>query len=104
MPEESDVDDETATDWLAHDYVEHFAEKAHAWLDARPDWPLAWQDSCGLSDALVLVTGEQMEALQAELEELLARYRRVGAGSPSAKRVAFFTAPLPVDPPPGSRR
>lgn len=99
IDEQSD-DDDAAMDWLARDYIQHFAGKAHQWIDARPDWPLAWQEACGLDDHLVLVTEEQMEALQEEIAQVLARYRRVGAGNPQAKRVTYYTCPLPVDPPP----
>lgn len=92
-------DDDAAIDWLARDYIQHFAGKAQAWLTAQPDWPISWQEACGLEDHLVLVTDEQLEALQEELTALLSRYRRVGAGNPSARRVTYYTCPLPVDPP-----
>ncbi|GAB48275.1 ArsR/SmtB family transcription factor [Mobilicoccus pelagius] len=93
-------DDDAALDWLARDYIGHFTEKAHAWLTDSPEWPLAWQEACGLDDHLVLVTDEQLASLRADIAELFARYRRVGAGNPQAKRVTFYTCPLPVDPPP----
>ena len=32
-----DEDSETALNWLARDYVRHFAEQAERWLDASPD-------------------------------------------------------------------
>lgn len=94
-----DGDDDAALDWLARDYVQHFAEKAQDWLDTREDWPGDWQEQVGLEDHLVLVTPAQLAALRGELHDLLERYRRVGAGSPQAKRVSVYTCPLPVDPP-----
>lgn len=97
--DEADDDDEAAVDWLARDYIQHFAGKAQAWLTAQPEWPISWQEACGLEDRLVLVTDEQLEALQGEIGAVLARYRRVGAGSPSARRVTYYTCPLPADPP-----
>lgn len=96
---ESDDDDATL-DWLARDYIGHFADKAQAWVSDAPEWPLSWQEACGLDDHLVLVTDEQLGALRSEILDVLQRYRRVGAGNPSAKRVTFYTCPLPVDPPP----
>ncbi len=104
--DEASDDDEAAIDWLARDYIQHFAGKAQAWLTAQPEWPLSWQEACGLEDHLVLVTGDQLDALQSEIAAVLARYRRVGAGNPSARRVTFYTCPLPVDPPrpPADRR
>lgn len=104
--DDTDDSDEAALDWLARDYIQHFAGKAQAWLTAQPEWPISWQEACGLEDHLVLVTDEQLEGLQDEIAALLGRYRRVGAGSPSARRVTYYTCPLPVDPPrpPRSRR
>ncbi|WP_226345768.1 ArsR/SmtB family transcription factor [Agilicoccus flavus] len=97
--DDPDDDDEAGLDWLARDYVAHFAEKAQAWIGARPDYPLEWQEVCGLDDALVQVTDEQLSALRSEIADVLARYRRVGAGNPQARRVTVWTCALPVDPP-----
>lgn len=95
-----DEDDLAAEQWLQRDYVAHFAERAGAWIDDAAGWPAAWQEHCGLTDHAVLVTTEQLTALVAELAEVMERYRRAGAGSPGARRVAAYTALLPVDPPP----
>ncbi|MDF8264369.1 winged helix-turn-helix domain-containing protein [Luteipulveratus flavus] len=95
-----DADDEAAADWLARDYVQHFAVRADAWVGERGRWPTTWRQHCGLDDHAVLVTTEQLTALSAELAEVLDRYRRAGAGTPGARRVAAYTCLLPVDPPP----
>lgn len=92
-------DDEAATErWLDHDYVDHFATRAHRWIDEQDAWAPIWQESCGLRDVPVLATEEQFVAYLAELDELNQRYRRIGAGSPGARRIAVFIDPLPVDP------
>lgn len=93
-----DPDDVAAADWLARDYLEHFTDRAGRWLDSRDTWAAPWQPVLGLEDHLVLVTAEQMTALREELIEVLERYRRVGQGSPRAKRVSVYTCALPVDP------
>lgn len=92
-------DPETAADdlWLAHDHVEHLAARAHAWVDASHEWPLVWQEEAGLHDFAVLVDEEQLDALRAELGEVMARYRRIGAGTPGARRVAVTVAIHPID-------
>lgn len=90
-----DVDDDL---WLAHDHVEHLASRAHAWVDAAGAWPLVWQEEAGLHDYAVLVDEEQMVALRSELEAVLGRYRRIGAGTPGAKRVAVTLAVHPLAP------
>ncbi|MCK0110994.1 helix-turn-helix domain-containing protein [Ornithinimicrobium sp. F0845] len=95
-----DPDDLAAADWLARDYLEHFTDRAGAWLGSRADWPTPWQSVLGLEDHLVLVSAEQMTALREELVEVLERYRRLGQGNPQAKRVSVYTCALPVDPTP----
>ena len=94
---EGDEDAETALGWLERDYVRHFAEQAERWLDVAPSWPLAWRDAAGPSDAMVLVTADQLRALTAELGEVIARYRRLGQGNPEAKRVGVYLHALPLD-------
>lgn len=96
-----DPDDLAAADWLARDYLEHFTDRAGAWLEARHHWPDPWQPVLGLEDHLVLVTAEQMTALREELAEVLERYRRLGQGNPQAKGVSVYTCALPVDRRPG---
>ena len=54
-------------------------------------------DAVGV-DAVVAVDRVEVAYL-AELDELNERYRRIGAGSPGARRMALFFAPYPVDPP-----
>lgn len=92
-----DADAETALGWLAHDWLRHFTEKFGRWLDAQVTWPVAWRDAAGMSDYAVLVTAEQMGELSAQLDALISRYARVGAGNPDAKRVAVYTASYPID-------
>lgn len=92
-----DPDDAEAADWLALDYLSHFADRARHWLSDRSTWAPVWREQCGLDDRTVQVTAEQLTALRAELDEVLERYRRVGQGNPQAKRVVVYTCPLPVD-------
>lgn len=99
-----DEDEAAAALWLQRDYVQHFAERADRWVTEQDDWPATWRDACGLADHPLLVTTEQLTALAAEIGEVMARYRRIGAGSPGARRVAAYTCLLPVDPPTGQRR
>ena len=91
------ADNEAALVWLARDYLHHFTDRAEQWLDARDRWPANWREPAGLSDHLVQVTAGQLSALRTDLAEVLERYRRIGAGNPSAKRVSVYLCPLPVD-------
>lgn len=92
-----DDDDEADANWLEHDYLNHTLERAHAWVDAQHTWPLIWQEECRAFDAQVLVSEEQMTAFRAELNALLGRYRRAGAGTPGARRILVTVAPTPLD-------
>lgn len=92
-----DEDDAAALEWLAMDYADHFRDRCGQWIEQRRHWPAPWKDSCGLDDGQVLVTGEQLAAMRAELDEVLSRYRRLGQGNPQARRVVVYTCPLPID-------
>lgn len=92
-----DEDAETALNWLQRDYSRHLSERYERWLDARDGWPLAWREAVGMSDSYVIATPEQVEALNAELDDLFDRYRRVGQGNPAARRVAVYTVTYPID-------
>ena len=92
-----DEDSETALNWLARDYVRHFSTQAERWVDASPTWPVPWQDACGSSDDMVLLTAEQLSAMRDEIGDVVARYRRVGQGNPEAKRIAVYLFAYALD-------
>ena len=87
-----DEDAETALNWLVRDYTRHFAEQFERWLDVESTWPTERRDAAGMSDSFIIATPEQVEELKAEVDELLARYRRVGQGNPRARRLAVYSA------------
>jgi DNA-binding transcriptional ArsR family regulator len=99
--EGADDDARAALAWLARDYLNLFNDRAEQWLDTQERWPPQWREQVGLSDRLVQVTSGQLTALRADLDTVLERYRRVGAGNPDAKRVSVYLCPLPVDSPRG---
>lgn len=92
-----DEDAETALNWLVRDYTRHFAEQFERWLDVEAAWPAEWRDAAGMSDSYVIATPEQVEELKAEVDELIARYRRVGQGNPRARRLAVYSVLYPLD-------
>ena len=91
---------QAAIAWLARDYLHLFNDRAQQWLDTQDQWPAQWREQAGMSDHLVQVSAGQLSAMRGDLAEVLARYRRVGAGNPDAKRVSVYLCPLPVDRPP----
>ncbi len=92
-----DEDAETALNWLTRDYSRHLSEQFERWLDVEADWPDEWRDAAGMSDSFVVATAEQVEAMNEEIDEVLRRYRRVGQGNPSARRIAVYSVVYPVD-------
>jgi DNA-binding transcriptional ArsR family regulator len=94
---EGDEDSETALNWLSRDYVRHFSEQAERWVDVSPTWPPAWQDACGSSDDMVLVTADQLQAMRDEIGEVVRKYRRTGQGNPEAKRIAVYLFAYALD-------
>ncbi|HMM97015.1 helix-turn-helix domain-containing protein [Phycicoccus sp.] len=92
-----DDDAESALGWLQRDYARHLGERYERWLDVESGWPVEWRDAMGMDDSWVLATPEQAVALRRELDDVVARYRRVGQGNPNARRVAVYDVMYPVD-------
>jgi DNA-binding transcriptional ArsR family regulator len=90
-------DSETALNWLVRDYSRHLEQQFGRWLDVEGSWPVEWRDAAGMSDSFVLATPQQTEAFKAELDQLLARYRRAGQGHADARRLAVYSVIYPVD-------
>lgn len=92
-----DEDAETALNWLQRDYSRHLGERFERWLDAEAAWPAEWRDAAGMSDSFVVATAAQVAAMNAEILAVVERYRRVGQGNPSARRVAVYLVDYPLD-------
>ncbi len=92
-----DEDAETALNWLVRDYSRHLGEQFERWLDVEAEWPAEWRDAAGMNDSFIVATAAQVEELKAEVDDLLARYRRVGQGNPSARRLAVYNLVYPLD-------
>jgi len=56
--------------------VDLYAERARAWLVAEHTWPEQWQALSGLGDRMLHLSPEEVTALRADLDDLLARYRQ----------------------------
>jgi hypothetical protein len=50
--------------------------RARAWLTASHSWPQQWQDVSTFSDVALRLTVDEAQRLEADIQELLARYRR----------------------------
>jgi DNA-binding transcriptional ArsR family regulator len=92
-----DEDAETALNWLVRDYIRHLGEQFERWLDVEASWPAAWRDAAGMNDSFVIATPEQVEAMNAEIDAIVEKYRRVGQGNPGARRLAVYSVVYPLD-------
>ena len=92
-----DEDSEAALNWLVRDYGRHLQERFSRWLDVEGEWPVAWRDAAGMSDAEMLLTPEQAQALTADLARVVEEYRDAGQGHPDARRLACYSVLFPTD-------
>ncbi|WP_299035896.1 winged helix-turn-helix domain-containing protein [uncultured Pseudokineococcus sp.] len=91
--------------------VDLYAERARAWLLVEHTWPEQWQASSSLGDRMLSLTPEEVTALRADLDGVLARYRQhdpalpPGTGSVPADAVGVSLQlqlfPDPEQTPPG---
>jgi DNA-binding transcriptional ArsR family regulator len=92
-----DEDAETALSWLQRDYSRHLGEQFERWLDVEHTWPPEWQDAVGMGDSFVIATAEQVREMTEEVWAVFDKYRRIGQGNPSARRVAVYLVDYPLD-------
>ena len=92
-----DPDAEAASDWLRRHYLRSFLERYERWLDQSTDESLDWRDAAEFGDAELRLSPDGLRAFQAELAELLQRYRQPSPDDPEARRVAFYYHAFPVD-------
>jgi len=78
LPVEGDEAGTAASEDYERAVLELYAERARAWLVAKHTWPRQFQARSSLGDRALRLTPAQVAALQAELTDLLARYREYG--------------------------
>jgi len=82
-----DPDAEAASDWLRRHYLRSFLDHYEAWLDDQAQWPIEWQDAAGASDFVLNLGASDLAALNADLVELLQRYRDRPPSDPADARI-----------------
>ncbi|MFR9776242.1 ArsR/SmtB family transcription factor [Micromonospora sp. MS34] len=94
---DDDPDARAALEWLQGEQVRHFAEIAERWFAARDEWSPAWRDAFGMGDIFMTIPSARLEALKAEVWQLLERYRNeADPAEPGAEQVQIFLATLPM--------
>ena len=91
---DGDDDAAAALAWLARDYLQHFSDRAGAWLEDQDRWPAPWRER--RRPVRPPGAGDPGAAGRTapELEDVLQRYRRVGAGNPECQ--AGLGLPVPA--------
>lgn len=93
-----DPDGEAAADWLRQHYLSEFTAHLDRWESARRDWPVAWQDAAVVSDSLLEVSADELDALTGELLDVIERHRQRARGGTDARRVTVYLNAMPTDP------
>ncbi|NBE84358.1 winged helix-turn-helix domain-containing protein [Micromonospora rubida] len=94
---DDDPDARAASEWIQGDQVRLLVERAERWFAARPEWSPAWRDAAGLSDALLHLGPGRLQALEAEVWQVLMRYREESVpDEPDAQPVHVFLAGYPM--------
>ncbi len=94
---DDDPDARAAIDWIQGNQVRLLAEHAERWFAVQHEWSPAWRDAFGMGDAFLTIPAERLQALEAELWQVLERYRtEADPAEPGAERVQVFLAAYPL--------
>lgn len=112
-PPEGDEAGAAANENYDRTVIELYAERVRAWVAVKHKWPRQWQAWSSLGDRVLFLTPIEATALQADLKDLLARYRQRSPSStsqPNNSRADEFTFALqyqffpdPGQDPPGTK-
>lgn len=93
-------DDRAAADWLLRHYVRNVVRWIDDWIEQRDAWPVAWRRAADQSDYQLVLTPEGLEAMSAELHDVIRRHRReVDPTLPGAERVTVVLHSFPMPEP-----
>ncbi|MGW1061290.1 ArsR/SmtB family transcription factor [Micromonospora rubida] len=94
---DDDPDARAAIEWIQGDQVRLLGERAERWFAASQDRSPAWRDAAGMSDALLHLGPERLQALEAEVWQVLMRYREESVPEePDTQPVHVFLAAYPM--------
>ncbi|MGR6318609.1 helix-turn-helix domain-containing protein [Micromonospora soli] len=94
---DDDPDARAAIEWIEGEQVRQFAEIAERWFAVRHEWSPAWRDAFGMGDIFMTIPHARLEALKADLWQILDRYREeADPTEPGAEQVQIYLAALPL--------
>ncbi|WP_319463410.1 helix-turn-helix domain-containing protein [Micromonospora sp. RTP1Z1] len=94
---DDDPDARAAIEWIEGEQVRLLVEHAERWFAEQHDWSPAWRDALGMGDIFMTIPPSRLEALKADLWQLLERYRNESdPAEPDAAPVQVFLAAYPL--------
>ncbi|MEU2614507.1 helix-turn-helix domain-containing protein [Micromonospora sp. NPDC007271] len=94
---DDDPDARAAIEWIEGDQVRFFVEHAERYFATRHQWSPAWRDAFGMGDIFMAIPSARLEALKAEVWQVLERYRNEAEShEPGAEQVQIYLAALPL--------
>ncbi|MCI4065432.1 helix-turn-helix domain-containing protein [Micromonospora sp. R77] len=94
---DDDPDARAAIEWIQGDQVRLLVEHAERWFAVQHEWSPAWRDALGMGDAFLTISPARLEALKAELWQVLERYRaEPDPAASDATSVQLFLAAYPL--------
>jgi DNA-binding transcriptional ArsR family regulator len=91
-----DPDDRAAADWLVGSYFRARSRWVSDWLAERDRWSREWREAADSSDFALQLSPRHLSALNAELHEVINRYRGPGAeGGGDVQRVMVLLDTFP---------
>lgn len=73
-----DPDDRAAAEWLLGHNLRNKTRWREDWLETRQEWPWEWREAADSSDLRLDLTPPQLRAMNAELLEVIRRFRVAG--------------------------
>jgi hypothetical protein len=73
-----DPDDRAAVDWLVGNYARARSRWVSDWLATRDEWSREWRAAADSSDVGLRLSARQLSDLNADLHEVISRYRAAG--------------------------
>jgi predicted ArsR family transcriptional regulator len=98
-----DEDSEASLAWLSRHYFTELQARADQWFADERAWSREWRDALGYGDDGVHVTAAQAEAMRAEIQDVVTKYRHAGHGDPDAADLLVHTILLPAAGRPGGQ-
>ncbi|MEV0809993.1 helix-turn-helix domain-containing protein [Micromonospora sp. NPDC050200] len=94
---DDDPDARAAIQWIQGDQVRLLVEHAERWFAVEHEWSPAWRDALGMGDVFMSIPSARLEALKADVWQVLERYRAESdPPEPGAEQVQVFLAAYPL--------